>query len=105
MAAVFSFGQQPYGLPRPPSWTYEVKLRTQGHDYHVAVPISQALAVGEADRFLITIAAEQSSQHDFTLTLLYNDTEAINCGSIILKLFIPTDIAHWTKSETQEHDR
>ena len=103
MTAVFSFGPQPVGAPRPPSWTYQVKLRTQGHDYHKAVPIPQALIAGETDRFLFTIAAEQSSQHDFTLTLLYNGTKGLSCGPVTLDLFIPTDIAQRVKSETQEH--
>jgi hypothetical protein len=73
----------------PPSSSYQVRLRTDGHDYEVVVPISHTLLPGEPDRFLIRLAAERSSIHDFTLTLRYNgDEEVTSSMPVSLDLFV-----------------
>lgn len=59
-------------------------------------------AAGEADRFLFAIAADQSSWHDFALTLFYNGTEELDCGPVTLELFISTDDAEIMKWNTEE---
>jgi hypothetical protein len=95
LRALVSFGESGAGAPVPPSYTYRARLRADGRDYRVSVPISQALAAGEADRFLLTIAADRSSVHDLTLALLYNDGERLDCGAVGLELFISTEDAYW----------
>lgn len=83
-----SFEQPPEGALMPPSWTYQVRLRSEGHGYTVSTPISQAVAAGEADRFLFRIAADRSSLHDFSLKLVYNDDVTLASDPISLELFV-----------------
>jgi hypothetical protein len=42
-----------------PTHHYHAPLRTDGQDYEIHVPVSQALVVGEPDRFRSAIAAER----------------------------------------------
>lgn len=77
------------GAAAPPSSHYRTRLRTDGRDYEVVVPISHTLLPGEPDRFLIGMAAERSSIHDFTLTLRYNgDEEVVATTPVSLDLFV-----------------
>lgn len=87
-------GPKGVGAPIPPSWSYQVRLRAEGRDYTVKRDISQALAPGEADRFLFAIAAPKASVHDFDLTLLYNSTERLDCADVTLEFFLSTDDAN-----------
>jgi hypothetical protein len=59
-------------------------LRLEGTDYSVSIPISQALAPGEADRIMIKIDALGPSWHQFSLTLLH-DTGHVDCGEVSLE--------------------
>jgi hypothetical protein len=88
---LFVFGESPVGAPVPPSWTYQVKLQPEGRNYSVTAPISQALAPGEADRFLFKIAADRSSLHHFNLTLGYHGTAQLGCEPVTLELFVPAE--------------
>jgi hypothetical protein len=90
IATRISFDEEPMGAPRPPTSTYQVKLRSEGRDYAVSAPISQALAAGETDRFLFRIAADRSSLHDFSLALRYNNDEIIIAEAVNLELFFST---------------
>jgi hypothetical protein len=76
------------GAPMPPSWTYNVRLRPDGRSYEVGVQISQVIKAGEADRFVLTVAADRSSLHDFGLKLVYNDGATIISEPIRLELFV-----------------
>jgi hypothetical protein len=82
-----SFGEHPVGAPAPPTYTYQVRLRTEGSDYEVDVPVSQAISPGDTDRFAFTIAASRSSFHDLTLLLRYNDEAPIVSDPVSLELF------------------
>jgi len=76
------------GAPAPPTFSYNVRFRVDADDYYVPVPISQAIGAGESDRFLIQIAADKSSLHDFDLLLRYNDTETLISIPVRLELFL-----------------
>ena len=75
----------------PPTWTYQMKLWPEGRDYSAVLPISHALTPGEADRFLVTIAADESSLHHFNLSLGYLGGGRVDCGPVALELFVPTE--------------
>lgn len=89
------------GAPAPPTYDYSVALRPAGERYSVTVPISQALAAGETDRFLFTMGADKSSFHEFSLLLRYNGREELRSGPISLEIFRPrTDpTTHVTEME------
>jgi hypothetical protein len=93
--ALIEFGDPLELSHAPASRAYQVKLRPDGQDYSVLVPISQTLAAGAADRFLFVLAAERASLHDFTLTLGYNDAEQLDCGHITVELFISKNDVRW----------
>lgn len=82
-----SFAEPGVGAPLPPSYTYQVKLRSEGVGYRIEVPVSQAIPAGDTDRFAFTIAADKSSFHDLTLHLLYNDECSVACAPVSLELF------------------
>jgi hypothetical protein len=98
----FVFGESPLGAPMPPSWTYQVKLRPDGRDYTVTVPVSQVLAAGEADRFLFKVAADRSSLHQFDLILGYLGGE-LEPVPVTLELFVPVEY-EWIKRWMSEAD-
>lgn len=73
------------GLVLHPSATYPgPMLRGSGEDYTVEIPISQWLAAGRADRFLISLEAGVPSTHDFHVTVLCN-AGAVDCGPVLLE--------------------
>lgn len=77
-------------LPEPPSYVYKTKFEVEGNDYQCQVPISHVLKPGEADRFIITIGMEKSSEHIFDVRVLYNDNNVMCCNkSFDLLSFIP----------------
>lgn len=86
------FGPIPGGARAPATAEYKIRLRPDGTDYQVATQISHALGAGETDRFLFAFAAERSSLHDFSVNLLYNDSERLDCGAVALELFISRDV-------------
>lgn len=88
LVSVVNFGEQPEGIPMPPSYTYQVKLRTDGENYEVAVPVSQAIPAGGTDRFAFTIAADRASFHDLTLLLHYNDGAVVGSEAVSLEVFV-----------------
>ena len=76
------------GLPGPPSYSYNVRFDVDGTGYTRRVPISQWLAPGTTDRFLIYIGADKSSVHDFDLVLRFNDSQQIESKRVNLAIFI-----------------
>jgi hypothetical protein len=84
------FGRPRRGAPLPPSWTYNVKLRSEGRDYKVIKPISQTLKSGESDRFLLSLSADRSSFHEFSIELVYNDGAMLTSKPVNLELFVST---------------
>ncbi|MEV7670498.1 hypothetical protein [Streptomyces sp. NPDC088752] len=83
------------GSPRiggylPPAHRYSTVLPSARSDYRVAVPLSQFVQSGEADRFLVTIASDRSALHDFSLTIRYNEQqEVVAAERVRLELFLP----------------
>lgn len=75
-----------YGAVAPPSNEYHVKLDVDGADYVRTLQISHALKPGETDRFLIQVAADQSSFHDLTFALRFNEDEVVE-APVRLELF------------------
>lgn len=72
----------------PPARYNGPLLRSDGRDYDVSVPVSKTLAPGETDQFLLQIAAERSSRHDFTLLLRYNGGAQAASEPVRLELFV-----------------
>lgn len=64
---------KPPGSPSVPETGYQLELRSGGGPYETECPVSQFIQPGEADRFLIRIAAPQTSSHRFRLHLEYDD--------------------------------
>ncbi|MFJ4867212.1 hypothetical protein [Streptomyces sp. NPDC088757] len=83
------------GSPRiggylPPAHRYSTVLPSARSDYRVAVPLSQFVQSGEADRFLVTIASDRSALHDFSLTIRYNEQqEVVAAERVRMELFLP----------------
>lgn len=87
---VFIYNSYNSFLPEPPSYVYKTKFEVEGNDYQCQVPISHVLKPGEADRFIITIGMEKSSEHIFDVRVLYNDNNVMCCNkSFDLLSFIP----------------
>lgn len=86
---VFIGNMNRLGLPKLPSWQYQVRLETSRSEYSVALPISHELKPGDSDRFNIRVGAEVSSFHLFNLTLSYNDDLTLSPVSISLQMFVP----------------
>lgn len=77
-------------LPEPPSYVYKTKFEVEGNDYQCQVPISHVLKPGEADRFIITIGMEKSSEHIFDVKVFDKDNNVKCCNkSFDLLSFIP----------------
>jgi len=95
------FGPAP-GAPRPPTYTYNVRLKVDADSYTVTVPISQSIGAGKVDRFLVYIATDKSSLHEFDVLLRYNETEEIISRPIKLELFLSRlDAEYVDKKVTQ----
>lgn len=82
-----------YPVPQPQasmlgsSATYVAPLfKRRGIDYTVDVPVSHALAPGEADRMLVLLTAAAASVHDFRVTLL-SSIGSVDCGAVRLETF------------------
>jgi hypothetical protein len=88
--SIIHFNGPTPGAAMPPSSEYQVHFRFSGTKYSVAKNISHVIADGEADRFLLSIAADRSSMHKFILELVYNDRAVLKSDPISLLLFLST---------------
>ena len=87
-----------YGAPSPVTDHFNARFETGKENYTVEVPVSNTLKPTESDRINIMIAADQTSIHDFSAKLYYNDTsyyETVPCNCII---FFHTLLATCTKT-------
>jgi hypothetical protein len=100
--ATVEFGGPRRGAPLPPSWAYNVKLKSEGRHYTISKPISQTLKSGESDRFLLSLSADRSSFHEFSIKLVYNDNATLTSKPISLELFVSTLDARSVAKESSE---
>jgi hypothetical protein len=96
--ALLDFAQHGYGAAAPPSNEYHVKLDVEGTDYVRSLQISHALKAGEADRFLIQVAAEKSSFHDLTFALRFNNDEVVE-ALVQLEVFCSPLDSHYASRQ------
>jgi hypothetical protein len=75
-------------------YRYHALLHDELACYSVRVPISQVIKPGEADRFVIQVAAPRASIHRFRLRLIYNNTEEWLSAPIELTVWTPNVEAH-----------
>lgn len=78
-----------YGALSPVTDHFNAKFETTKENYTVEVPVSNTLKPTESDRINIMIAADQTSIHDFSAKLYYNDTSYYETGPIQLHYFLP----------------
>jgi len=88
LKAVVVLGEMPPGAPLPPSYSYQIRLEVQGEGYTRTAPISHSLGVGTTDRFVIFVAAEKSSTHEFDIVFRYNESEQLESRPVKLELFL-----------------
>lgn len=89
----------------PPTYAYSIPFESQGTNYRTASKISQALRVGDYDRFTVSVAAAMSSHHLFDLFLAYNQGKSLRIGRFELDYFLPRSAARELgalRSETPE---
>lgn len=90
-------GAMRFGLPRPPSYYYNLELPISGKDYRVELPISHSLATGEVDRFQIEIGSVSSAHHEFKVELHYNNEEFVETSWINLNVFLSQSEAQFIR--------
>jgi hypothetical protein len=99
LTAVVNLGGPPEGIPMAPSYSYQILLEVEGKDYTRTVPISHSLGAGSSDRFLIVVATEKSSVHEFDLVLKYNESEQLESKPVKLELFISRADAYYLEKK------
>ena len=72
------------GVPDPKD-SYEINFDLYNSNYKRSVPISQAIKVGDYDRFRISLSAQKSSRHIFDLILVYNENKEIVIPNVMFK--------------------
>lgn len=78
------------GIPAPPSYQYDIKLRAFGESYVVRKAISQVLKPGDSDRFNVRIHCEQSARHIMNVCLMDISGNTIPMeGNIQLDMWVP----------------
>jgi hypothetical protein len=88
-AEVFLSNENRRGLPRPPTFMYDVALVAPGDHYQRRVPISHTVQPDETDRFTIRLAVPQSSLHRFHATLRDITGLALTGLPIEMRCFVP----------------
>jgi hypothetical protein len=88
-APVYLVNKNRMGIPRPPTYKYDSAFASQGTNYQRRVQISHSLEPGEADRFTVRLAVEQSSFHRFRATL--RDVSGLIWQSVPIEMhcFVP----------------
>lgn len=76
----------------PPTSSYDVRLQINKDNYEIIVPISHSLKQGETDRFLIKLAAGQSSVHKLRAKIVTSDGKEFASPPINLSLLMPKSI-------------
>lgn len=100
--AKVSIGGPGVGQPLRPSNEYDVKLKVSGSDYEVPVPIYYAIDPEGTDRFLLRIAADKSSFHEFDVSFHFNNQVEISTDPIELELFLSRNDARLMASKRQD---
>jgi hypothetical protein len=86
---VHVFNRKRSGLPRPPTYIYNVELDLDKFGYKKIVPISQQLSPGEADRFLIKVATSRSSVHRFRVIFRDVSGHELRSPLVMLRCLVP----------------
>lgn len=88
-APVYLTNRNRIGIPRPPTYKYDLRFESQGSNYQKRAQISHSLDPGETDRFTIRIAVAQSSFHRFRATL--RDVSGLTWSSLPIEMncFVP----------------
>ena len=60
-----------------PTGAYDVEFRHTGANYMLRVPLSQPIGPKAFDRFFLWMGAPQSSNHEFTVRLQYNEDKEL----------------------------
>ena len=69
--------------------SYDLKLENEGEDYKKLFPISMSLEPKEAERFLLTLAADKTSSHKFSISLDNINEINLNSEMKFLNIFVP----------------
>lgn len=85
------------GAPLEPTYTYPTVLEAGKSDETRIIPISQVIKPGEADHFLIQLAANQSARFDLNVTVYDADRQIAAQQPVHLNLFVPRSEAHRIK--------
>jgi hypothetical protein len=86
---VYLANRNRFGVPRPPSYPYDVAFPVQGSNYQRRVPIAHELKQGETDRFTLKLAVAQSSCHRFRATIRDISGLTLATAPIEMKCFVP----------------
>ena len=79
-----------------PTGAYDFKLRTEGENYTINVPISQPVSPAGFDRFVLWLGADKSSNHDLTIKLRFNEDGEIASKPVRVKYLRPRSTASST---------
>lgn len=75
------------GSAMDPTEEYTTKLRTEGSNYNINIPVSQFIKKEEVDRFLIKLGVEKASFHSFKVKL--RTTNGKELISQPIEIYIP----------------
>lgn len=81
-----------------PTGSYEIDLKPEGYSYMISKPIFHTLKAGEFDRIVLFLGTSQSSNHDFRVTVEYNNNEMASSSRIKLNYFMPKENAYILES-------
>ena len=76
------------GAPAPPSYSYEVHLKTDSAPYSVEVPISQIISPNGFDNFTLSVIADKSARFQARIRLFETDGKELLDKAVDLRLQI-----------------
>jgi hypothetical protein len=88
------------GLPRPPTYLYDLLLKAGLSSYTKRLPISQEIKQGESDHFLIRVASDKSAQFNLAFSFRVTGGMEIHSNEVILDMFVPRSQLRLVKAKS-----
>ena len=77
----------------PPTFEYQTRLRCEGSNYSLSVPVSHIIKPGESDRLLLQLGVEKSSNHRLSIVANGSKPGLAHSAPIDLSMFVPRSVA------------
>lgn len=97
-----SLGRPGVGVPRPPSYFYDVFIEAGKPNQKILLPVSHEIKPGDTDHFVVNIGSDKSATMDLLVSVLGSNSEKISSQDLKLDILIPRSGTRFVNGKSVE---